>query len=537
MEETQKDAIEYVPPIDATRTRVASKVARVTVLEDRAQVTRSVTVELGAGQQRLALEAISPLAQDVSVRATVVEGSARATDASMGRAMRVKRADRPAERRELDAEIREMERGMRALKNARERALQRFMVVGKMITSGAAELPQDAAWGDTNAGRWSEMFGALFERASKLQQAELEATFGQEDLANDLNSAYVRRALFDRADQTFVAWAEVDVEVSEAGAVTIELEYMVPNAMWRPTHTAQLVDGALKWTSRGAVWQNTGEDWSEVELTLSTAQMSLGHEPAILTDDLLKVKRKEDEVKLEVREVAVQSASVKGGSGGGAAPAPRGVDLPGVDDGGEVQRLGPDHPTTVPSDGRPCFVDLFGFEGTPEQELVLMAEAEPRVLLRTVQQNGAGSPILAGPVELVEGTGVVGWTKTLFVAPGEAFELGFGPVDAVRVRRDVTGVSDKIDEVDKWRRVVQQVTLYVSNLDETTRTVTVTERIPVSEVEHIRIKIIENRTTKDWSIDEDGFVTWKLELGARAKEELRLRWEMATAPEVALTGF
>jgi uncharacterized protein (TIGR02231 family) len=536
MEETQKDAIEYLPPIDPTRTRVASTVARVTVLEDRAQVTRAVTIELEAGQQRLALEAISPLAQDVSVRAAVVAGEARATDASMGRAMRVKRADRPAERRELDAEIREMERGMRALNNARERAQERFMVVGEMITRGAAELPQDAAWGDANAARWGEMFGALFGRASTLQQAELEAAFGQEDLAKDLGSAYRRRALMARTDQEFVAWAEVDVEVAEAGPITLELEYMVPNAMWRPTHTARLVDGALEWTSRGAVWQHTGEDWDGVELTLSTAQMSLGHEPAVLTDDLLQVKRKEEEVELEVREVAVQSASVKGGGGGAPAPAPRGVDLPGVDDGGEVQRLGPDGPASVPSDGRPCFVDLFGFQGQPSQELVLMAEAEPRVILRTVQPNGAGSPILAGPVELVEGTGVVGWTKTLFVAPGEAFELGFGPVDAVRVRRDVTGITDKVDEVDRWRRVVQQVTLYVSNLDDQARAITVTERIPVSEVEHIRVRVIEDRTTPGWSIDEDGFVTWKLELGARAKEELRLRWEMATAPGVSLKG-
>jgi len=50
--------------------------------------------------------------------------------------------------------------------------------------------------------------------------------------------------------------------------------------LWRPLHEARLfADDRLLMSSSAVVWQNTGEDWSNVDLSFSTALSSLGVEP------------------------------------------------------------------------------------------------------------------------------------------------------------------------------------------------------------------------------------------------------------------
>lgn len=61
-----------------------------------------------------------------------------------------------------------------------------------------------------------------------------------------------------------------------------------------------------------------------------------------------------------------------------------------------------------------------------------------QVVLKSEQSNTAQFPILAGPVDLLRVTELVGKTEIGFVAPGEKFALGWGPDAAMRVQRTQT---------------------------------------------------------------------------------------------------
>jgi len=216
----------------------------------------------------------------------------------------------------------------------------------------------------------------------------------------------------------------------------------------------------------------------------------------------------------------------------GSAPAPSGaVDLPGVDDGGEVRNLRAQEPASVPSDGRPCIIPLFTFESPAETALVTFPELDTKAFVRSIQRNEAPHPILAGPVELLMKNGFVGWTQALFVAPKERFELSFGPDDAVRLLRKDKRTSET-DHVDKWKRDSTSVTLFISNLAEDVKALEVTERIPVSEIEHVRIELRADDTTHNPKVDEHGMVRWKLELPAQGHLKVMLVYRVSTAPGV-----
>ena len=214
----------------------------------------------------------------------------------------------------------------------------------------------------------------------------------------------------------------------------------------------------------------------------------------------------------------------------GAPPAV--VDLPGVDDGGEVRNILAPRPVTIRSDGRPAFVELFRFAAPAKVEAIATPELVEAVIRRVTSVHTGTSPVLAGPVELVVDGGPIGTTEILFVAPGQPFELGFGPEPELRIVRSAREVVDDKDRVDKWRRRVTKVDLFLSNLGDRPHQVLVTERIPVSETEYVRVKRLEDRITGTPVIDDYGFVVWTVSLPPYGTTTLKLGWEVAMAPDV-----
>ena len=70
----------------------------------------------------------------------------------------------------------------------------------------------------------------------------------------------------------------VELECQAAGDLTLELSYTVPQVGWYPLYDARVdfAKGKAELSSFAVVRQTTGEDWSDVQLTLSTARPSVG---------------------------------------------------------------------------------------------------------------------------------------------------------------------------------------------------------------------------------------------------------------------
>lgn len=517
------------PPIDPNRQLLDAPIERVTLFEDRATVTRRGQISLAAGRQRLYLPNLAPVMQDVSLRAEVSQGPAEVTNARVQRALRALQAQKPEEIQAADAEIKALRATLGKIQDDQRRATHRYGSVIKMLAQGAQELPEDVAWGLVDGDAWRQTFATLFQRSRDLLDQTVQAHRTQKDRLAELANAVQRRRQLSAQHHDMVAWVELDVSAEAAGVVEIIVEYTTPNAMWRPTHTARLdtADNSLSFTSSAAIWQRTGEDWRDVEIVCSTARASLGTEPPLLSDDLLQAKRKSDTVKLAAREVAVQST----GPSTEAAPPAR-VDLPGVDDGGEVRNLVAPRRADVLSDGHANIIPLFSFEADAEVRYVLMAEVTEAVFLKSTQRNTGTNAILAGPVELIRDAGSVGWSEVLFVTPGAAFELGFGPQDELRVFRESKTKEIAATRLDKWTHQDHFVRLYLSNIGGEPRMVQITERIPVSEVEEIKITLDDDKTSSGYTVNEQGFCTWETPLEGHDHKIVSLDWRLSVAPDV-----
>jgi uncharacterized protein (TIGR02231 family) len=533
---TQPTSVErYEPSLPTGVTVLEAPVRGVTLLEDRAQVSRQGTVRVRAGQNRILVHGVAPVLQDVSLRAEVLSSKARVADVRVRRSLRIRTADKPEAARELENRLEALRREREQVLEDQAHARARFERIHQLLNLGASELPVDAGWGMGAASQWQESFDSLFRRARQLRESVLQATFTAERLEEEIAAVLRHRQALDRVDHQVVSWLEADVLADSDTEVELRIDYVVPNALWRPLHTARLVGGnRVQFTSSAAVWQDTGEDWKDVELRFSTARSSLGTEPPLLQQDVLTAKKKSEAVVVQARQVQVQKAglgSSPSGPGGGGRPVPSTVDLPGVDDGGETRNLKAPGKNSIPSDGRPNVIPLFVFEDGAESALVTYPELETKAFLRAVARNTSSSPVLAGPVELLQDNGFVGWTQTLFVAPREKFELSFGPDEAVRVHREEKK-SNKTHPVSKWSETTTHITLYLSNLSGDARTVKVTERLPVSELEHVKVELDRERTSGAPELDDNGFCTWTAELPANGHTLLHLWFKVSLAPGV-----
>jgi uncharacterized protein (TIGR02231 family) len=528
--------VTHHPAVDETRVAVLAPVRRATLLEDRAQITRLGRFDVVAGRNRLIIWDVAPTLQDVSLRVTATSnaGGVRVDDARARRAARVLHTEKPEAARHLEEKLAELARRHDELRDDAERVQHRASIVAEMMEKALAEVPEDAAWSIGDATAWKQTFETLSAKSRALLAGAQDTRQEMRTLAEAVAFVVEERRRIDRPDTRVLGLIEVDLQADVAGSVDIVIEYTVPNAIWRPTHEATLRDQTLTIASRAAVWQNTGEDWNDVELSFSTARSSLGHEPPLLNDDTLAVQKKDNRVVVQAREVSVSRAGLgrgAGGGGGGGAPPSTAVDLPGVDDGGDIQNLKAAHPVTVPSTGRPSFVPLSTFQAPAQTSLLVMAEADEKAVLKATCAHLGTHPLLAGPVDLLRSSGPVGSTRTLFIAPGEQLALGFGPDDDVRVKRSVDS-KEVVDEIDQWRRRTVTVNLYLSNLGPDEKALEIVERLPVSEIEHVKVTLQSDKTSGAPSLDDDGFLRWTMSLGGRGRLRLSLVYTVAFAPGV-----
>lgn len=229
---------------------------------------------------------------------------------------------------------------------------------------------------------------------------------------------------------------------------------------------------------------------------------------------------------VETREQAIQTAGL-------GSATQESASLPGIDDGGEVRTMEVGGRPALPADGRPHRLPLGGFTAPAQVDLVARPELALAALRRVRADNQGPVPLLAGPVELVADGGRVGRTTMRYVAPGERLELGFGPDPAIRIHRKAERVDHEPGALSRWAATEHTVTLGLSNLGRDPRTVLLTERVPISEVEQVRVNIDREGTTDQAAPDDDGMVTWTLTLPAAGTAERVIAWKVEKKKDVA----
>jgi uncharacterized protein (TIGR02231 family) len=516
-------------------------VRRVTVMEDRAQVVRCTTVHLPAGRHLVRVERVSPLVVDRTLRARL-EGpsdagvgageqqpAGRLVDLGAERSSTVEQT-LPGRVQELKEKLDTLERARAAHQHGLDLSGSEHQAISRSRTCLLEHISRQAGRGLDGETAWSAGIERLEQQLEQVEQHCLEGAFEAEDLDDRL--IRLGQRLWAAMQPTVHYWAALraEVEIEREGDYTVAWEYLVPCALWRPSHQAELLQGpegaadqALRWTTFGTVWQNTGEPWDEIELRLSTERPTLGAELPLLEEDLLRLRPKSDQER-RVIEVGSRDEEINV-IAPGLDDVRRTSVVPGVDDGGEVRVFTVEDPVTIPPDGRAHLVQVGAFEAETRLDLVCFPELSEAVLLRSQQANAGAVPLLAGPVRLIRDGGFMGRVQVPFVAAAASFALGWGSIDELQVARRTGQHSE---ETTLSRRTIHKVwtEVYLSNTGRSPQRLTVTERVPVSEIEEVVVKLDREGLTAGYVESSEGHLTWEVTLAAAACQELKLAYSV-----------
>jgi uncharacterized protein (TIGR02231 family) len=500
-------------------------IRRVTAMEDRAQVRRLAQLELPVGHHLVRADKVSPLVVDRTLRGKLVGPGGKLLDVRVRRESSV-RASRPDQERELYLEMERLRRDYLQRYNTGRLADAERNVIARALSDLLQATALESGRGTDRAAEWGQMLDRLEARMAQLEREIRDSQDAAADLAERLEGLAERHGLAQQPTSVYWGSLEAVVEVAQAGRYELAWDYLVPCALWRPSHQAEL-GTAVRWTLFGTIWQLTGEDWRDVELCLSTARPTLGAELPLLEDDDLHLRPKND---AELQSITVESRDevIAALSPTDAARLPL---VPGVDDGGEARSFELPTPITVPSDGHAHLVELAGFSVERELAYVCCPEISPLVVLRSRQVNGGKHPLLAGPVALIKDGGFMGRSRVSFVAAGERFDLGWGSEDDLQVVRQTEQHSEEVGLPRRTRTRIW-VRAYLSNTGRAPRSVQLTERVPVSELDEVKVKIVEKETSAGFRQDRDGHVRWDIELAVEGRSEITLCYDVESSRKV-----
>ncbi|MEO5731122.1 MAG: DUF4140 domain-containing protein, partial [Byssovorax sp.] len=342
-----------------------SLATRVTLFEDRAEVTRSAAVAAAAGSSWIAVSGVSPFVDERSVQIKVSGEGVRVLSARVRFHTHLEKALGQEAIEALEAEERAARRRVEEAEQAMERAA-RALARSDALAASWRKLTAEAPRGSAADAMLASVRGALAAIEKSSAEALAEAAAAREarlTAADDLERARARLQEGRVERPRHEARIEVQLVCREARAVPLEMTYRVPCALWRPEHLVRLAAAAPASGSKAPIeivtfataWQRTGEVWDDVAIRFSTARPARDATPPLVTDDVLTARRKTDQersrIEVDLRDQAVMVAGLDRGT--------HAVDeMPGVDDGGEPLLFSPSGRVAIASDGRPLRIEV-----------------------------------------------------------------------------------------------------------------------------------------------------------------------------------
>lgn len=250
------------------------RVVAVTVYQGQALVTREVEVPQADGLLEVVV---------TNLPESVLPGSLFAEPIDGGQIRSVRYRARPIEE-DVRKEVRELDDKILALQNkvegvTRERDVlnQRKQYLGALEQFSSSASHEELNHGILDAKTLVELTKFLTSEREEIAHRDLELAQEERAVNKELELANRKRETVASSSARTVHEAVVFLAAPKAGPAKLRLSYLVQNATWSPSYNVRASDKRDDVTVEynASVEQMSGEDWNDVEMTLSTATPSL----------------------------------------------------------------------------------------------------------------------------------------------------------------------------------------------------------------------------------------------------------------------
>ena len=513
---------------------VTSAVDAVTVYPDGATVTRVIALDLPAGDSTLVAKDF-PLALDASSLRVEGEAGTKLTIGAID--TRPPRPVPPANLSEIDKRIEALKderanwQGAVAAAEARRKFAERF---AESSPAGLGEKGEARPLSE-----WRAAFAAVSEEVAAANTTIRDAQRKQREIDREIGRLESDRAAKPPAKLE----VRIDLAAQAATKATLRVTYAVRNARWTPLYDARLDTGskdrkpALELVRRAEIVQNTGEDWSNVTLGVSTLRTARGGNAPELGTLVVQYPQPPRPMAAGSASDAAQPRALKQAQVA-AAPPPQSE---AVRERAEEQQAAVEARGFQVTFRIPGRVSIGAAEGAKSLRIAT-ATIAPALLVRAVPvldptafleasfKQAEDAPLLPGRVSIYRDGTFVGRGRMAAAGKDETVRLGFGADDKVKIERSVLkrneGSAGLIVTTSKTDERAFKTS--VRNGHDFPIRVAIEDQLPVSENEEIVVEMLPSTTppTATNLRDKRGVLEWTFEAKAGEVKDIGFAWRV-----------
>jgi uncharacterized protein (TIGR02231 family) len=525
---------------------IDTQIKAVTVYTDKALVSRRGVISLTGQERELVIIAL-PIIETESVRVSGAgEVAVRLLGISSDRifttepvAERVAQLTRQIE--QIEAEKRHLQAQVDAL------ALQSSFIAG-LREKTEEPFSQSLARKNLSLSETLDFLNFLGSQYSEYAIASGECKSQQQELDKQLQILYASLQKIQTPHPKESVSLIVAIEPAGAGEFELEVSYLVNYASWNPLYDLRVSSSdTVHLGYLAEITQNTGEDWINVDITLSTAKPGLGTLPPQLQPWYIDVPHPPEYLmRRRTMSVPVPTMAMAAPNGAGddseseevakdyaiaAETVVAEVSKQGsvvtfkLSGGGNIPSDGAPHKTTIFNDDYPCNFDYIAMP-----RLVSFA-----YLQANVKNSANGATLLPGKANIFRDNIFVGTTQLDNIAPGQEFKLNLGIDEGLKIEREL--VERQVDKklIGNQRRITYSYRLIITNLLNSEANLKLTEQLPVSRNEQIKVRLI--RSNPQIQLGEMGIVEWMLTLAPQERREIYYQFTVEHPPELTVVGL
>ncbi|MCB9990198.1 MAG: mucoidy inhibitor MuiA family protein [Rhodospirillales bacterium] len=548
---------------NALELKAESAITAATVFQDRATITRTATIDIPAGAHTVLFENMPIALFPDSLRVEGAGTAAVTLGALSHKAINDADLVNPREK-EINDQIRALQDKILVIA-AESRALQKKSKFYDQLLSNAGERTrEELADFNLKPEQWDSAAGTIGTAIEEIEKSLVTKQLQQRSINEQLVKLQQDLGQLRTGNRQTYQIA-LPVEAPGSTKLTLSLSYQMPNATWRPVYDARLdtKTGALEIIQYGAVTQRTGEDWSDIALSLSTARPQRGTSLPPLQPMWVDISKayaqKTSGARADFGAVAqnmVMSASPMETEMADAVSDKdpleswrrsqeerqrQTIQTAKIDSGGFTTEYRIPGPSDVLADGTESKLLIGTFEADNELQIHVKPQLSTEAYLVAHATLKGESPILPGQVNLFRDGAYVGQNSLPLLRPGKEYDLFYGIDDQIEVRRETlkeesgdSGILGR-DRVKEQRYITT-----IHNLRQTPVKLALTESIPVARHEDIKVELLKDSTTPGYTEDihnKKGVLQWVKDLQASQKTDIKLGWKVTWPKDQNISGL
>jgi uncharacterized protein (TIGR02231 family) len=519
-----------------------SSITAVTVYADRAVITRSASLNVTAtGTIEVAFERLPSPLLDQSVQVT---GKGAAHSSLLDVATRPVFVDASANERvkAVEDQLSAVNQQDRTLADRSGVLAQQREYVLKIQTATTSPAKDPVSSFSTEES-WLKLLSFSEGQLTKLAAEQHTIDSQREDL--QARRAALEQQLNELRGNGSRSYKTVTVRLvaTTGGRLDLTLRYTVPGPSWTPAYDARVLSSqhSVDLGYFGLVRQGTGEDWKNVELTLSTARPSLGGAAPVLNPWIVQQR--------EIRPLPAPTAAFEGRAQKARVlelTAARTSDAEPVESRYVEAQLENQAtsasfkiqtPSSIPTDNAPQRVPIATAQLATAPEYTTTPKQIAAAFLTAKVTNTSDFPLLAGSMNVFLDDTFVASSSLPTVMPSEKFDLALGADEGISVKRKLNNrFTEDTGVVSKSKRITYDYTITLQNNKKNAEKITVLDQVPLSRHEKIVVKVLAP-SEREVKPDADGILKWTLSLHPGEKRELPLKFSIEYPADFPVSGL